>query len=144
MPDAPPGPATLTRLFLPGDEIRLELPVAPRWITADPRVDAVRGTVAVLRGPRVYCAESVDLPGGRDVDTVRVDPSDEPQAGPDDTVVAAGELAAPGDPHDTPWPYRPLGDVTGPPATREGIVLVPYHSWANRGPSTMRVWLPKV
>ncbi|MEV0173917.1 hypothetical protein AB0I00_22695 [Streptomyces sp. NPDC050803] len=22
------------------------------------------------------------------------------------------------------------------------MTLVPYHSWANRGPSTMRVWLP--
>jgi DUF1680 family protein len=20
--------------------------------------------------------------------------------------------------------------------------LIPYHSWASRGPSTMRVWLP--
>lgn len=22
------------------------------------------------------------------------------------------------------------------------VTLVPYHSWAERGPSTMRVWLP--
>ncbi|HWU29695.1 MAG TPA: hypothetical protein VN041_11485 [Microbacterium sp.] len=22
------------------------------------------------------------------------------------------------------------------------VALVPYHSWAQRGPSTMRVWLP--
>jgi hypothetical protein len=22
------------------------------------------------------------------------------------------------------------------------VPLVPYHDWANRGPSTMRVWLP--
>ncbi|MEU5122665.1 hypothetical protein [Streptomyces asoensis] len=27
-------------------------------------------------------------------------------------------------------------------AAPTGIVLVPYHSWARRGPSTMRVWLP--
>ncbi|WP_374192714.1 hypothetical protein, partial [Streptomyces sp. MBT49] len=28
-------------------------------------------------------------------------------------------------------------------AAPTGIVLVPYHSWAQeRGPSTMRVWLP--
>ncbi|MFF8322857.1 hypothetical protein ACF06V_37585 [Streptomyces bobili] len=24
------------------------------------------------------------------------------------------------------------------------MVLVPYHSWANRGPSTVRAWLPVV
>jgi multiple sugar transport system substrate-binding protein len=23
-----------------------------------------------------------------------------------------------------------------------GLDLIPYHDWANRGPSTMRVWLP--
>ncbi|MFF8973896.1 glycoside hydrolase family 127 protein [Streptomyces sp. NPDC014995] len=137
-----PGTAALTRLFRPGDEIRLELPVAPRWIAPDPRVDAVRGTVAVQRGPLVYCAESVDLPGGHEVDAVRVDPSVEPEDGPDDTVVAPGELAGPGGPPDAVWPYRPLDRVAAPAAERTGVVLVPYHSWANRGPSTMRVWLP--
>jgi DUF1680 family protein len=38
------------------------------------------------------------------------------------------------------WPYG------APDAAAEGdgilIPLVPYHSWANRGPSTMRVWIP--
>ncbi|MET7655586.1 MULTISPECIES: beta-L-arabinofuranosidase domain-containing protein [unclassified Streptomyces] len=138
-----PGTAEVTRLFRPGEEVRLELPVIPRWIESDPRVDAVRGTVAVQRGPLVYCAESVDLPDGQDVDTVRVDPSLEPQDGPDDTVVAPGELVATRDgPRDAPWPYRPLGQDTAPAAERTGVVLVPYHSWARRGPSTMRVWLP--
>ncbi|MFF7277734.1 beta-L-arabinofuranosidase domain-containing protein [Streptomyces griseorubiginosus] len=134
-----PGTATVTRVFRPGDEIRLELPVAPRWIVPDPRVDAVRGTVAVQRGPLVYCAESVDLPDGRDVDAVRVDPAAEPVDGPDGTVVAPGELA------ESPtraWPYQPLDRAGVPIAEERGIALVPYNSWANRGPSTMRVWLP--
>ncbi|MFE2748431.1 glycoside hydrolase family 127 protein [Streptomyces scopuliridis] len=142
-----PGTAAVTRLFRPGDEIRLELPVAPRWIGADPRIDAVRGTVAVQRGPLVYCAESVDLPGGLETDAIRVDPSTEPADGPDGTgvtVVVAGELAAhAGLRDDAVWPYEPLGPPVASSADgRTGIVLVPYHSWANRGPSTMRVWLP--
>ncbi|MFE7270923.1 glycoside hydrolase family 127 protein [Streptomyces sp. NPDC057623] len=137
-----PGTATLTRAFRPGDEIRLELPVAPRWIEPDPRIDAVRGTLAVQRGPLVYCAESVDLPDGQEVDAVRVDPGAVPVDGPDGTVVAPGELAAPGEPHDPAWPYRPPGQSAVPAAERGGVVLVPYNSWANRGPSTMRVWLP--
>ncbi|WP_328752049.1 glycoside hydrolase family 127 protein [Streptomyces sp. NBC_00285] len=136
---APPGTATVTRVFRPGDEIRLELPVAPRWIEADPRVDAVRGTLAVQRGPLVYCAESVDLPDGREADAVRVDAAAEPVDGPDGTVVAPGELTEPDDPA---WPYRPHGHATAPAAEPAGITLVPYNSWANRGPSTMRVWLP--
>ncbi|TQJ57793.1 MULTISPECIES: glycoside hydrolase family 127 protein [Streptomyces] len=138
-----PGTATVTRLFRPGDEVRLELPVIPRWITPDPRIDAVRGTAAVQRGPLVYCAESVDLPDGHEVDAVRVDPSAAPQDGPDDTVLAPGALVAPHDePHDATWPYQPIGRTPAPAAERAGIVLVPYHSWARRGPSTMRVWLP--
>ncbi|MFJ8113558.1 glycoside hydrolase family 127 protein [Streptomyces sp. NPDC096132] len=134
-----PGTATVTRVFRPGDEIHLELPVAPRWIAPDPRIDAVRGTAAVQRGPLVYCAESVDLPDGHETDAIRVDTSAAPQDGPDATVVVPGELTAPGE---RAWPYRPLDPAPAAPADRTGVVLVPYHSWANRGPSTMRVWLP--
>ncbi|NUO42172.1 MAG: glycoside hydrolase family 127 protein, partial [Streptomyces sp.] len=53
-----PGTAEITRVFRPGDEILLELPVQAHWLAPDPRVDAVRGTAAVQRGPLVYCAES--------------------------------------------------------------------------------------
>lgn len=133
-----PGTAEITRVFRPGDEIRLELPVRPRWIGPDPRIDAIRGTAAVERGPLLYCAESVDLPDGHEVDAVRVDPSAPPEGRADGSVVVAGETIAQGD---APWPYRPFD---APPAAgdRTGIVLVPYHSWANRGPASMRVWLP--
>ncbi|AXG82178.1 glycoside hydrolase family 127 protein [Streptomyces paludis] len=137
-----PGTAAVTRAFRAGDEIRLELPVAPRWVGADPRVDAVRGTVAVQRGPVVYCAESVDLPAGREVDSVRVDPSARPQDGPSGTVLAPGALTVPDGRPEAPWPYA-VPEATRAPAVRASpVVLVPYYSWANRGPSTMRVWLP--
>ncbi|BBC31305.1 uncharacterized protein SGFS_025990 [Streptomyces graminofaciens] len=149
-----PGTAAVTRRFRPGDEIRLELPVTPRWITPDPRIDAVRGTAAVQRGPLVYCAESVDLPKGREVDAVRVDPSVEPRDAPyapqdgigvENAVLVAGGPVVHREAGDAPWPYESIahsasaGTDTG---ESTGIVLVPYHSWANRGPSTMRVWLP--
>ncbi|MGW2050456.1 glycoside hydrolase family 127 protein [Streptomyces sp. NPDC001858] len=140
---AAPGTATVTQVFRPGDEIRLDLPVGPRWTAPDPRIDAVRGTLAVERGPLVYCAESVDLPDGHEVDVVRVDPSTAPQDGPGGTVVVDGDVTGDDAQSDAPWPYRPLDAPAGPSAAgRAGIVLVPYHSWANRGPSTMRVWLP--
>ena len=133
-----PGVASVTRVFAAGDEVRLELPMQPRWVRADPRIDALRGTVAAERGPLVLCAESTDLPAGRDVDAVRVDPSAPLAPDGDGTVLAVGALAS-GD--DRGWPYAPdagSGTVTTPARIR----LVPYHSWASRGPSTMRVWLP--
>ncbi|MFH9551870.1 glycoside hydrolase family 127 protein [Streptomyces sp. NPDC017435] len=141
----PPGMTEVTRRFRPGDEIGLELPVRPRWIRADPRVDAVRGTVAVQRGPLVYCAESVDLPDGHDVDVIRVDPAAPPEDGTDGTVVTAGQITVYDGQRDETWPYRPLdATAAAPSADRTEIVLVPYHSWANRGTSTVRVWLPVV
>ena len=134
----PSSMARITRVFRAGDEIRLQLPFTPRWLQPDPRIDALRGTVAVQRGPLVYCAESPDLPDGRDVDTVRVDQAAEPryEAG---RIVVSGSFA---DHRDTPWPYRPLDRRPPKASDRTEIALVPYHSWANRGPSTMRVWLP--
>jgi DUF1680 family protein len=144
---AAPGAVVVERGFRPGDEVTLTLPMAPRWTRPDPRIDAVRGCVAVERGPLVMCAESVDLPGGRHVDGVRVDPSVPPRdAG--DAVVVTGRLV---EPVDRPWPYDSGGrDDPGEPDEEPqadvgadvDVPLVPYHTWANRGPSTMRVWLP--
>jgi DUF1680 family protein len=137
---APAGTVQVTRAFATGDRIRLELPVTPRWTVPDPRIDAIRGTVAVERGPVVMCVESVDLPGDRDVDAVRVDPLIPPED-LDGAVLVAGELVGP-DP--VGWPYhRPDEDVRSRRRYAE-IRLRPYHSWAERGPATMRVWLPTV
>ena len=55
-----PGSARIERAWRPGDRIVLELPVAPRLTAPHPRVDAVRGCLAIERGPLVYCLE-----GGR-------------------------------------------------------------------------------
>jgi DUF1680 family protein len=135
---AEPGTVVVERPFQVGDEVTLTLPLAPRWTWPDRRIDAVRGCVAVERGPLVLCAESVDLPGERHVDTVCVDPSVPPRDDGDGRVVVAGSLL---DAPDCVWPYV---DSPTPPASSEDaeVVLVPYNSWANRGPSTMRVWLP--
>lgn len=104
-----------------GDRVVLTLPVAPRVTVPDPRVDAVRGCVAVERGPVVLCLESVDLPAGTAIDDVRLDLA----AGVRDE--GDGGLA-----HLVTWAGDDLGDVR----------LVPYHRWAERGPSTMRVFVP--
>jgi hypothetical protein len=132
------GTATITRSFAVGDRIELELPLGPRWTVPDPRIDAIRGCVAVEQGPLVLCVESVDLPGGRNVGEVRIDQSqdlEESEGG----IVATGRLV---DDQDLEWPYP---DSIGPPHGSEiPLLLVPYNQWANRGPSTMRVWIPTI
>jgi DUF1680 family protein len=121
-----------------GGTVVLELPVAPRFSVADPRVDAVRGQVAVEAGPLVYALESVDL--GEDVALVRVDAGLAPERDADGgvSVRVATVPAADGD-----WPYRVGAGAPEAAAAPRAVPLVPYHAWGNRGPSTMRVWLPQ-
>jgi len=136
-----PGYATVTRLFALGDVVILDLPVAARWTWPDPRVDALRGQVAVERGPLVLCLESTDL--GASVNHVRVR-TDAPPVDRDGVVqVPASTL----DLAEGPWPYGPHGQADGAGTVRgqvdRGLVpLVPYYQWANRGSSTMRIWMP--
>ncbi|GIH19277.1 hypothetical protein Raf01_74490 [Rugosimonospora africana] len=120
-----------------GSRITLRLPIAPRWTVANPKVDAVRGTIAVERGPLVLCAESVDLPDGADVQALRID-STQPLRALGDGAAAAGTLLAPQE--DTEQLYRP--DAYAEDGRDIELPLIPYYRWANRGPSTMRVWIP--
>ncbi|WP_433364962.1 glycoside hydrolase family 127 protein [Actinoplanes sp. CA-142083] len=129
-----PGWAHLNRRFSPGDIVVLELPMQPRITAPDPRIDAIRGCVAVERGPVVLCAESVDLPPGVDLNALRVLPHAEERDG---AVVVTGRTVQP-PVHG--WPY---GIAIEPSTTGTvDVPLRPYHRWARRGPSTMRVWLP--
>ena len=43
-------------------------------------------------------------------------------------------------PADDAWPYGSAPAPADQP--RAEAPLIAYHDWANRGPSTMRVWLP--
>lgn len=138
--DVAPGTAVVDRELVPGEEIRLHLPVTPRFTRPDRRVDAVRGCVAVERGPLVFCAESVDLPPGTRLDDVTVDTSHAPMDG-DGGVLVRG-LVGPETDAEPSWPYAAAADGAPGCAEAAEIVLVPYHRWAERGPSEMRVWLP--
>lgn len=128
--------ASVEREFHDGDEIDLVLPVSPRVTVADDRIDAVRGCVAVERGPVVLCLESVDLPDGQPIDGVRLDPR-LGVADRDGGAIGHGHLITR---EPARWPYP--SDPTSRTGKRIEVPLVPYHRWGNRGPATMRVWIP--
>ncbi|MEV4622936.1 beta-L-arabinofuranosidase domain-containing protein [Asanoa sp. NPDC049573] len=134
------GTVTVRREFAAGDEIRLHLPLAPRFSTPDPRIDAVRGCVAVERGPIVYCAESPVAEPLGDLDLLRVDPARPPVDDAAGGVAVWARIAAP---DNRRWPYGDRHDEADEPPLAP-IRLLPYHRWARRGPTTMRVWLPSV
>jgi DUF1680 family protein len=138
--------AQAERPWRPGDEIILDLPVAPRWTFPDPRLDAVRGSVAIERGPLVYCAESVDLPPGLALDRLAVVTSAPPIDAPagDAAAPLAVHVAAVTEAAGPPplWPYgaeRPAAAA----AAQQPLRMIPFYARANRGPATMRVFLPE-
>ena len=137
-----PGYAVAEGEWGAGDEIRLDLPMTPRWTLPDRRVDALRGCAAVERGPVVYCAESVgDIPELALVEA-RVSPPVEHLV---DGVVELDVESARLSPETGAWPYTPAQETESPDLSDpEPLRLVPYHRWGNRGPATMRVWLPAI
>jgi len=124
-----PGYAVVDAAWRPGDEVRLELPMTPRWTRPDPHVDAVRGCVAAERGPIVYCLESTDQEPGVSLNEVCADASDAlAEQGTDEALGGATVLAAGGARFD---------------GNGARLTFIPYHAWGNRGLSTMRVWVPE-
>jgi uncharacterized protein len=130
-----PGHAEIQRVFRPGDSVDVAFPAAARVTYADPRIDAVRGTFAVERGPLVLALESPDLPAGWTVNEITADPGSIADNADGAAIEVYRRSRDAGQ-----WPYFPApGERGGEPARAR---LIPYHQWANRGPATMRVWLP--
>ncbi|WP_426225802.1 glycoside hydrolase family 127 protein [Pseudarthrobacter sp. DSP2-3-2b1] len=136
-----PGTATAAQTFQPGQQIILELPMEPRFSWPDNRIDAVRGCVAVERGPEVLALESIDLPAGWDLDDARIDTG----AGltERDGAATATLRQLQRTPTGRNWPFTPTAkDAAADGSPHAEVSLVPYHSWAERGSSTMRIWIP--
>jgi uncharacterized protein len=134
----------LRAVWKPGDVIDLNLPMTVRLVEANPYVEESRNHLAVMRGPLVYCLESIDLPKGvrvlnvmlpREValKPVRAD-------APLDAMVALqGRAKATASSDWTDTLYREIASET----LREvDIKLIPYFAWDNRGKSEMTVWIP--
>ncbi|WP_432548759.1 glycoside hydrolase family 127 protein [Kineococcus sp. SYSU DK004] len=150
--DAEPGDyLRVRRAWSAGDVVELVLPLEVRPVEADPRVDAVRGCVALERGPLVYCVEQPDLPADLAADDVRVHVAEVRTARAEHradllegvttlTFPARRAAAAATGPL-----YRPASDEPAPASLPEPVEVtaVPYYAWANRELGPLRVWLPR-
>jgi DUF1680 family protein len=119
--------ARITRTWRPGDVVRLVLPMAPRLTRGHHRVDAVRGAVAIERGPLVYAIEHLDQEG------VAVD--DAALTSTELTEQWRGDLFG-----GIPVVTAPARNLPDGDAGR--VVAIPYFMWANRDIGPMKVWLP--
>ncbi len=127
----------------------LDLPMPVVALTAHPHADAVRGCVALRRGPVVWALEQADLPDGVVLEDVAVVAGAQPVDGPPAPVLGAPvgvRVAGVHRPTADAPPWRASGTVPALPGPSGGtpleLRLVPYHAWGNRGPGAMRVWLP--
>ena len=96
-----------------------------------------------MRGPVVYCLESVDLPAGVDIGEIRI-PSDARLAPRHDATLLGGVTVLEGRAcrvRKGDWSgvlYRDLDTTLEDVA----ITLIPYYAWNNRGLTQMTVWMP--
>ncbi len=114
------GYLTLDRQWESGDAIELSLPMSVRRVVCHPNAKANEGLVAIERGPIVYCAEFKDNEG-LDVRNLKI--SD------DVTFDATYEKDF----------FNGVITLKG----NNGIKLIPYYLYANRGKGWMRVWMPR-
>ncbi len=120
-----------------GFEATLDFHMEPRFVFAHPRVDAVRGCRALLRGPVVYCAEGVDNPMLENLvfqTEAKVQQREEGQL---------PALVVPANFRRKPQALYLRHMVAVDQEVRD-TTLIPYFEWANRGSSPMRVWLPTI
>jgi len=139
------GYVRLERLWATSDTLVLELEMPAQLTEADPRVDAIRGCVAIERGPLVYCVEVTDNEG-IDLAAVVLDVDQPLQLATIDGWPHARAITTSGATRTYPDDdqrtlYRPAarGEVM---ETQIQLTAIPYYLWANRASGPMRVWLP--
>ncbi len=146
------GYLIVRRRWQPDDVLSLSMDVRPRLTYPNRRIDALRGTVAVERGPLVYCFEQADQPGGISVEDLALTTgglsekeATLPGIGPTVVVEAVAVALAPI--RRSGLPYSPLPDNSPLPDESDSerpvtAVAIPYFQWDNRDGQAMRVWMP--
>jgi uncharacterized protein len=118
----------LDRAWKAGDRVTLDFDLKPRLIAGRDRVADEKGKLVLMRGPVVYCLESPDNP---QVDLFSLSLAASAKFVEARSDALGGMVRLTG----SAW------DATKNTATP--VTAVPYHLWANRGRSTMRIWIPE-
>jgi len=148
---ANPGYLVLNRQWQPGDVLSYQLDTTPRLTWPDRRIDSLRGTAAIERGPLVYCFEQADQPAGTNLEELTLIPGDlgeravtVPEVGPT-VLIEAAAVHHPA-PSASGLPYQQHPEATAPASIPAGdqviATAIPYFQWDNRDGRAMRVWLP--
>lgn len=134
------GYVAITRDWVSGDAVRLDIEMKPQRLYANPNIKADLGRVALRRGPVLYCVEATDNGGGVHAlslsRTMQLDEHYEPNLlGGVVTLAAEAERDNAADWNGT------LYRVDPPRTERATLKAVPYFAWDNRDAGDMLVWL---
>lgn len=138
----------IERVWDAGDVIDVEFSMPVRVFEAHPLVEESRNEVAVMRGPLVYCLESVDLPHGVRPTEVIIPRTIELRPRVDNELggMMNGIVVLEGDAKVLPalkdGAQSLYHDVRTEPLRDVAIKMIPYYAWDNRGKSEMTVWMP--
>lgn len=121
-------------------ELSLKMPIEP--MAANSRLAETRNSVALMRGPLVYCLEQADNPDLSILDA-KLDLSRaltaELAADLGGVVKIQGFGKVPTGPYGPL--YRPWGSEAALEETK--LIFIPYYAWNNRGSGAMTVWLER-
>ena len=130
------GYAVITREWKKEDVIAYDLPMLIHRVTANPRVLADVGKVAIERGPVVYCLEGTDNGGTLEnliiPDNATLTASFNPDLLGGVTVIDGQAVK-----------FAASDDGMQIKAEKIHFKAIPYFVWDNRGISTMQVWFPR-
>jgi uncharacterized protein len=158
-PDAN-GYVVVRRPWAPGDVLAVMVDARPRLTYPARRIDALRGSAAVERGPLVYCFEQADQARGNVEDLALApggtglrpgDPAagalteravNLPEIGPTVVIEAAAAAFPPAEPGGLPYTPTPAGAGASAQAVPATAAAIPYFQWDNRDGQAMRVWMP--
>lgn len=136
--DMDKGFARITRRWMKGDAIELNLPMPVRRVLAHEKVMDDRGRVALERGAIVYCAEGEDNKDGNVLNLLLPDDSELTAEYRKDMLNGVGAIRG---------KARVVRrKLDGQPETikeRVDFVAIPYYAWCHRGRGQMAVWLAR-
>ncbi|WP_439593051.1 glycoside hydrolase family 127 protein [Microbacterium sp.] len=124
--------------------VHIDIPLTPRLVFPDRRIEAVAGQVAVARGPVIHAFEALDLDDPNTLHDLVVSTADAPAEHGEATDLDLGpDLLVVGGVMKSAAPASPYGPRL-PEAAVKPLMLRsrPYATWANRGATAMRVWTP--
>ena len=143
------GYLEITRRWRAGDVVAYTMAMPLRLTVAHPAVDAVHGMAAIERGPdrvllrerrpAVHCGPRTGW-SSTSTRALTEEVRDDLPGGP--AVVARVPAVARDDSQWSRTGWATLGDEPDRHDTDVVLTAIPYHLWANRGPSVMRIFTP--